>query len=364
MSDSTIATLRRSLAYDPSDMLVIDQLESQLKRVGEDPSEVFALRRAALESALDAASTRRAEAEGAIEQATQQATEELHELNGTPWVCARCQGRGLVEIPRHQQRWGDGDDWRLNDPVACSACRSERMHSAVRMVRKYDREISAEGVRCMEQRNPELVEELTAALAAEEQAKAELTPYFVASAFCKGAEVAYTNSRARAKFAEPKYGEPSTRVGQKVPVGTRGFVFWIGPEQQVRSQYGTWTYGTVQKIGLRTAEGDVFFTDVKNLDTTVLNAYARLNGVDPETQRREAKEAHERKVLEADRQATLTVFGVQGPRKGQTVRLNGVEGKIFWTGRQKGRMRIGIRARGSVRTDAPTWGFAADAELI
>jgi hypothetical protein len=345
MSDSTILRLRRSLVSEPSIEGWLS-LEAALLRYGYNAEEVFeplqALYATRLQDAIDARRALEVEQDALTQERYQRALEEA----GADLVCARCEGRGFCEVPRHQQRWGDGDDWRRNEPFACPSCRPAtdvwidgkivhqyRHPVQVELIRRPDRALrNATG---FEVRN--LFEaRLDQAHDDEQAALDDLRPFVQAQELTKGALVEYTNTRARARFTGNAH-DPA-----RVPVGTRGHVFWVSPEGD--------------RVGVSAGGDRSFFTVIKNLSQP-LNRYERLRGLDPETRKQDAK----RLQLSSDEPKLLEVFGTTHPSRGQRCVLAGSEGEVFWTGacKNSGRLRIGIKARGET-----IWGFASDAERV
>lgn len=131
----------------------------------------------------------------------------------------------------------------------------------------------------------------------------------------RGDSVTYDNKRARAKF---KAG------GGKVPHGTKGEVIWVSrPEQEV--------YGP--KIGVKTAEGAVFFTDPDNVTNSVFAKYLY---------RQEVK-AHIDKHWPRDCE-TLGWTDYPSRVRGYSVRDGkGNVGVIFWSRWRGADLRIGFK---------------------
>lgn len=293
-----------------------------------------------------------------------------------PYICPHCLSHsGMKKVPRHAQRWGDGDDWRANEPYPCPKCNPQERGAwdGKAFLKDSNGKIVKDRpylhpFRQVRERLPEVVEEarqdvnLVMGPRIEEaqdvlrEAKEALTPYNEALAIRKGALLKLNNKRARPKFAEGRNGEKAPRAGQRVPHGTQGFVFWIGDTVEHRSAYGTWSYGESTKVGLRTASGEVFFTYLRNLSKEALNPAQRLAGEDPESQRQEAeakaKEEQEAKVAEA--------FPNGFPR-GTKVLYEGQVLKVFWSGERRGQLRLGLRRRISDRNEAPVWIPATEA---
>lgn len=74
-------------------------------------------------------------------------------------------------------------------------------------------------------------------------------------------------AKANAEARVPKLGSRVRVVkGRKVPVGTEGTVFWVGPDRYKSSKWGT-----VYRVGIKTADGK-HFTSMSNVEV-----------VDPET---------------------------------------------------------------------------------
>ena len=52
--------------------------------------------------------------------------------------------------------------------------------------------------------------------------------------------------------------------GRKIPLGTRGQVFWMG--SYCNSPYGDpWGIYTTYRVGTRTGSGEIYWTDIKNI---------------------------------------------------------------------------------------------------
>lgn len=194
--------------------------------------------------------------------------------------------------------------------------------------------------------DPSEVFEPLHALAMQADDQAELDKFSAALAVNPGARVRYTNKRARAKFARGGQLE-----GTLVPHGTEGEVFWTG------RNYSDW----ILKLGIRTDNGEAFFTSARHCSDKALNAYARWRGVDAATLREKDKARKAQKDADKVRE----VFGEAGPKQGQRVRLRGFEGKIAWVGacRKSNRTRVGVKRLLSER-DMGAWGYASECEVI
>jgi hypothetical protein len=61
--------------------------------------------------------------------------------------------------------------------------------------------------------------------------------------------------------------------GRKVPVGTEGTIFWYGPDKYARRQYRVFDDGRAgYRVGLKTADGEKFFTAATNVEVRELVA--------------------------------------------------------------------------------------------
>lgn len=164
----------------------------------------------------------------------------------------------------------------------------------------------------------------------------------------EGRKVRYTKGktgRARARFNES---------GETVPKGTEGIVTWLGPVSSYRSRYGTWTYGTSQKVRVEVAGGDSFTTYTRNLK--LLDSW-------------EDVDIRQRKALRAAETEAEQWQMFARPERGSEVTMidqNGLEvtGACFWVGEDRRAVgalqgvawRLGLRETPNA---APKWGSGA-----
>ena len=169
----------------------------------------------------------------------------------------------------------------------------------------------------------------------------------------EGRKVRYTkgkSGRARAKFVETR---------DIVPKGLEGVITSMDGVQDHRSQFGTWSNGTSQRVRVELEDGRAFFTYVRNLE--LIDTW-------------EDVDARERSK---ERSATSEV-GIWAsfvrPLRGDTVTLidqNGLEvtGTAFWIGPDKKAAqalrsvawRIGVRETPNAN---PHWGSGRDVVRI
>ena len=139
-----------------------------------------------------------------------------------------------------------------------------------------------------------------------------------------------TSTKEPAEPAKPRYakGDRAAIVSGKESIGTRGEIFWIGPNK----------FGPGTRYGLRGDDGRTHWVDEANLGAE--------EGAPP------APERTARPVLE----------------KGTTVKITagrdgvGVTGEVFWVGESKFGvgMRYGVRGDG----EASHWVDEADLEVV
>lgn len=101
----------------------------------------------------------------------------------------------------------------------------------------------------------------SASVDATDDVKAKAAAYYSARA------LEALKDKAAADARKPAVGKSVKVVkGRKVPKGTEGVVFWVGPGKAY--SYYAAKYGTPDRVGFRTADGASFFTAASNLEVT------------------------------------------------------------------------------------------------
>jgi hypothetical protein len=132
---------------------------------------------------------------------------------------------------------------------------------------------------------------------------------------------------------------------ERVAKGVEGRVTHIGQQQDHRSAYGTWSYGTSRKVRVETAEGRVFFTYGRNLEVA---------------QTWEDADVRQRRAERTAAQQAEEWASFQRPSRGDTITMvdqNGEQwtAEVFWVGPDKRAVgalqgvawRVGVRVAGS-----------------
>lgn len=258
--------------------------------------------------------------------------------------CPRCRDRRMVEPAI--QHWGPGDDWRMNDPRPCTSCPEEatKPFSAETIakadkVAKHWRDAWLPEVRARIDAQDEFRARRVASDERVREAARAWEPLASAAAIGPGAVVAYTNTRARAKFTKRSGGE-------KVPHGIEGEVFRISAEDDPDD---------VARFGIRTRDGREFWTSARNCSDYAINGWDRAMGLDPlsvATKRNLERQAEEER-------ATAKAIEAAPIKRGDMVKVEGSsrKQKVFWIGKCKrtGRVRFGA---GRNAKAGPFWGYA------
>lgn len=109
-------------------------------------------------------------------------------------------------------------------------------------------------------------------------ATVDATPEVVAAylAYCDKVEAARAAAEAARLAATPAFGKTVKVVrGRKVPVGTVGEVTWYGmgksfsPRANFRPTSGAYSAAAPMRVGFRTLDGTVHFTDAKNVEVVL-----------------------------------------------------------------------------------------------
>ena len=247
-------------------------------------------------------------------------------------VCAACNGRGWRMVHVHSGNAMIDDGHR-----SCGACRGAALpvRLPLQPLPRTSTWGDRAGVRAAAEKEADAIYGtlLAQATRAAEQASNAYEPLERVLAQAKGAQLRYENTRARAKFSAGKDGQPAPpRAGEKVPVGTVGTMFWESHQ--------------TDSVGLKTEDGEVFFTNRANL-SNALNGWARLLASAT------AEQASQERAAVAAEEAGLL-------RRGQKLELDGRTLKVFWVGscKRTGKLRFGAKLG---KDGEPVWGLATEA---
>ena len=144
----------------------------------------------------------------------------------------------------------------------------------------------------------------------------------------KGARVRYANTRARAKF----------KSGRRVDVGTEGEILWLGQCQ----------FSGAPKVGVKTDDGEVFFTAMRNVEGPV-DSHAVF------VRRQEVKAYVDRHWPQRD--GAMVNYSAGRFRGLSVADAEGNVGVIFWARWQGADLRIGFKPS---RAAEPTWTSITD----
>lgn len=154
------------------------------------------------------------------------------------------------------------------------------------------------------------------------------------------------------------------RGNAKNHCGKVGQVAWIG-EIERRSQYGTWSYGSTTRVGLRVAgEEKLVYVSAPNLEPVAEPTSARAAREEVEARK------EEKKARDSVRPTFPAALVLRGKSKNQSRRAasvgcivagphSGKRGEVFWMGDRTGKgLRVGVRI-GEGREDV-AWVDARD----